>query len=266
MLLPCRRKPGRQSRPRLFALLLSLALGLPASEALFGVGDVVFDPTNFVQNTETAIQAAAMVAKAVEQIQNQVTMITHQVAQIQHQLTNLERLDPSVLDSMNGQIDHFMAVIKSAHGLGYQVGQIAEQFNGLYPEFGLPPVDGQTYREEQAAWNQQTPLALEQAVQAQSIVEHIATDQANLSATVAWSQAAVGNLQVLQAGNQIQGLMATQLMRLQQIMVASQRAQAAELARQASENDQAQGNARRLMEGYGEMGPTHPRSSLPPLQ
>ena len=266
MLLPCRRKPGRQSRSRLLALLLSLLLGLPASEALFGVGDVVFDPTNFVQNTETAIQAAAMVAKAVEQIQNQVTMITHQVAQIQHQLTNLERLDPSVLDSMNGQINHFMAVIQSAHGLGYQVGQIADQFNQLYPEFGLPPLDGETYRDEQAKWNLQTRHALEQAMKAQSIVEQMSSDQAHLNSTVAWSQAAVGNLQVLQAGNQIQGLMATQLMRLQQIMVASQRAQTADLARQAAQNDAAIGNSRRLMECFDCMAPTQPHSSFPPLQ
>jgi P-type conjugative transfer protein TrbJ len=250
-------------RASTLALFLSLTLAIPCTHALFGVGDVVFDPTNLVQNAETAMQAAAMVAKAAEQIQNQITMINHQVEQIQHQLTNLAHLDASVLGNLNGQIHQFMGVLQHVNGLGYRVGVIAEQFNGLYPEFGLPPVDGQTYRDEQAKWNLQTRHALEDAMRAQSIVEQIGADQANLNATVDWSQAAVGNLQVLQAGNQIQGLVATQLMRLQQIIAASGRAQAAEMARRAAENDAAIGNSKRMMECFDCMEPTRPLNRLP---
>jgi P-type conjugative transfer protein TrbJ len=252
-------------RASTLALFLSLTLAIPCTHALFGVGDVVFDPTNLVQNAETAMQAAAMVAKAAEQIQNQIIMINHQVEQIQHQLTNLDHLDPSVLSNLNGQIHQFMGVLQHVNGLEYRVGVIAEQFNDLYPEFGLPPVDGHTYRDEQAKWNLQTRHALEDAMQAQSIVEQIGEDQANLNATVDWSQAAVGNLQVLQAGNQIQGLVATQLMRLQQIMAASGRAQAAEMARKAAENDAAIGNSKRMMECFDCMSPTKPMSAPPKL-
>ena len=248
------------------ALLLLLTWAIPSTHAIFGVGDIVFDPTNLVQNAETAIQAAAMVAKAAEQIQNQIIMINHQVEQIQHQLTNLQHLDPSVLGNLNGQIHQFMGVLQHVKGLGYRVGVLTEQFNNLYPQFGLPPVDGHTYREEQERWNLQTRHALEEAMQAQSIVEQIGEDQANLNATVDWSQAAVGNLQVLQAGNQIQGLVATQLMRLQQIMAASGRAQAAELARKAAENDAAIGNSKRMMECFDCMEPTRPLNRLPRAQ
>jgi P-type conjugative transfer protein TrbJ len=100
---------------------------------------------------------------------------------------------------------------------------------------------------------------------AQSIVEHLSRDRSNLSAAVSWSQAAAGNLQVLQAGNQIQALVATQLMRLQQLSAASQRAQAAELAQQAAARDASRANADRLMQCFTCMAPTQPLNAPPTL-
>ena len=51
-------KKHRLNPALLFALIASLGVSTPAL-ALFGVGDVVFDPTNVVQTTTSAIENVA---------------------------------------------------------------------------------------------------------------------------------------------------------------------------------------------------------------
>ena len=69
------------TRPALlFALIASLGVSTP-TYAIFGVGDIVFDPTNIVQTTTTAIEEVNQTLKQVEQY-------TTQLQQYEDQITN----------------------------------------------------------------------------------------------------------------------------------------------------------------------------------
>src|SRR3546814_10453257 len=81
---------------RLAAAGLAACLALssvPPAHALFGAGDVVFDPSNYSQNV---LQAA----RALQQIYNQIQSLQNQVLMLQNMARNLERLDYSSLSQI----------------------------------------------------------------------------------------------------------------------------------------------------------------------
>ena len=76
-------------RRRMIALLLgsvsSLSLAPLPANALLGVGDVVIDPTNLVQNILTATHT-------LEQINNQIQQLQHEAQMLVNQAEDLKRL------------------------------------------------------------------------------------------------------------------------------------------------------------------------------
>jgi len=80
------------------------------------------------------------------------------------------------------------------------------------------------------------------------VVQNIRSDVLDLQSTVGQSQAAVGQLQALQAGNQIQALTAQQLMQIQELLVAQQRADALEQSRILAEKVRGRARLRRFLD------------------
>ena len=68
-------------RKKLAALLLTGAIALAPMQpayALFGVGDVVIDPTNLAQNILTAARTLEMINNQITQLQNEAQMLINQ--------------------------------------------------------------------------------------------------------------------------------------------------------------------------------------------
>ncbi|HCX11599.1 MAG TPA: P-type conjugative transfer protein TrbJ, partial [Hyphomonas sp.] len=84
-------------RRRMIAILLgsvSSLVGLaPPANALLGVGDVVIDPTNLVQNIVTA-------TNTLEQINNQVQQLQHEAQMLVNQSEDLKRLDYASIEHL----------------------------------------------------------------------------------------------------------------------------------------------------------------------
>ena len=82
--------------PKLAALtaacVLAFGIAQPA-HALFGVGDIVLDPTNLIQNTMTA-------ARTLEQINNQITSLQNEAQMLINQARNLASLPHSSLQAL----------------------------------------------------------------------------------------------------------------------------------------------------------------------
>ena len=68
-----------------------------------------------------------------------------------------------------------------------------------------------------------------------AVVSSSRTDTKNLSSLLTASQSAEGNLQALQAGNEIEALQTEQLMQIEAMMAAHYRAEALERARELAE-------------------------------
>src|SRR5436305_1670933 len=99
---------------------------IPKAHALFGVGDVVFDPSNYAQNVLTA-------ARALVQIQNQVKMLANEALMLINEAKNLEHLDFNTLGHIRAAIDNAELLIDQAQGIAFDIRQMQQDFDRLYP-------------------------------------------------------------------------------------------------------------------------------------
>src|SRR5262249_38192346 len=100
-----------------------------------------------------------------------------------------------------------------------------------------------------------TRRSLLEAMQAQSVVEALGDDLQRLQRTLGASQAAVGQLQALQAANELSGMALQHQMRLHYILSASTRAMSTFLAQLTASDQAARAQAARFMQGFGTRRP-----------
>ncbi|HYN63688.1 MAG TPA: P-type conjugative transfer protein TrbJ [Candidatus Limnocylindrales bacterium] len=233
--------------------------------AVFGVGDVVIDPTNLVQNSLTALRTLHTTINQATQIANDVRMIANQVQQLANEARNLASLPTSLLGPLQGQLRGYTATLSQAQGLSFQLSTIAPQFEQLYTTFGQPARPSAGLLQQASQWAQQLRDASAAAMQVQSVWERLTGQQARLQTALTASDNAGGNLQVSQATNHLLGIMAEQHASLQQILAASSRAEAALIATQAAHDDAARANAAHFMEGFTSMTPVQ-GIGIPPFR
>ena len=249
----------------LLLLVASLVVGPRRGQAVLGVGDVVIDPTNLVQNTLTALRTLQTTVNQATQIANEVRMITNQVQQLANEARNLAALPTSLLGDLQGQLRGYTATLSQAQGLSFHLGSIAPQFEHLYATFGQPARTSAGLLQQASQWTQQLRQASTAAMQVQSVWERLSGQQTQLQTALTASDTASGNLQVSQATNHLLGILAEQQASLQQILAASSRAEAALIATQAAQDDAARANAEHFMEGFTTMTPVQ-GIGIPPFR
>lgn len=222
-------------RKRLFRTAAAAALGLaafgfaaPPAKAI-----TVFDPANYGQNLLTA-------GRTLQQINNQITQLTNEARMLTNQARDLTSLPTSVAGELRSSFGEVDALIREARGLAYEVGEIDREYRRLFPEeYDAAVVGSDIVRDGREAWR----LAREgfkHSLEVQArVVGELRTDAATLDRLIGESQGAVGNLQAVQAGNQLTALAAKQSMQLQSLLAASARAEALDRANIAAERERA---------------------------
>src|SRR5262249_7928298 len=95
------------------------------SWALFGLGDIVFDPTNYAQHLLDYVEFLAIVANTVSIIKNQITDLT--------------ALDGFALDGrFNADLDEINTLLGQAQGLGWDMETAAANFDATYSADNVP--------------------------------------------------------------------------------------------------------------------------------
>ena len=107
------------------ACVLAFGIAQPA-HALFGVGDIVLDPTNLVQNTLTAVRTLEQINNQIRQLQNEAQMLINQARNAS--------LPSSVVGQLRANLATTQRLIAQAKGLAYDVTSIDREFARLYPE------------------------------------------------------------------------------------------------------------------------------------
>ncbi|MBT9507242.1 P-type conjugative transfer protein TrbJ [Rhodoferax sp.] len=234
-------------KPRMAALAAAgaLALGIaPPAHALFGVGDIVFDPTNLVQNIMTA-------AHTLEQINNQIRQLQNEAQMLMNQAKNLTGLNFSALAQLRAALAATNQLIGQAQGLAFNVSQMESEFTRLYPNAYSASTSGsQMALDARQRWrNSLEALRTATKVQSQA-VQNFASDEQTLTDLVNRSQSAVGALQAMQATNQLLALQSRQTIQAQQLQITQDRATALEQARQVAVQERAR-EVRRRFQGEG---------------
>ena len=214
----------------LAAILLSGLMAPPASAQLFG-GGIVYDPSNHAENI---LQAA----RALQQIDNQVRQLTHEIDMIEKMARDLETLPVEVARGIIAdRIRRIEELMRDADGIGYGVEAVERDYEDLYPEtYGeTPPANVVLVEDARARWQQSRLAHKHTLLMVAETVRDTEQDADALTGLVEESQTAIGNLQALQAGNQIGALSAEQLIQMEALMAAHYRAIAFDRARELEE-------------------------------
>jgi P-type conjugative transfer protein TrbJ len=140
---------------------------------------------------------------------------------------NLSHLDFSSLSAIANDLQQIGTLMNQAQGIAFSVNAVQASYSAQYPQtYGSGVGPFQLLTDAQARWrNAQNAYRQTMLVQSQ-ITQTVQSDSTKLSQLVTASQGASGNLQVLQASNQLLALVVKQEIQLQTLLAAQGRAQA----------------------------------------
>lgn len=219
--------------------LVTIVGSLWLSSSAFAGGAVAgaTEPTQIMNNIQ-------LVLSYVEQAQQTTT----QLQQYQTMLTNLMRLTPSnMLGQASQQLwqDQGMAqafsnlrkIVVNGQNIAYTMANMDSQFKNMHPGYGNFGNGTDFFRSYQG-WSDNTLGQVKNAVaMVTTHSENFATEEGMVQELANASNSAQGQLQAVQAGNQIGVAMVGQMQKLRQLQMAQMQAQNAYLAGQQSAAD-----------------------------
>lgn len=135
-----------KTQPRLLSVSLAAVLSILLLAVQPAAAFTVFDPSNFVQNTLTAIRTLEQINNQINQLQNEARMLTNQAR-------NLAGLDFNVVSRLRSTLATTERLIAEAQGLAYDVQNLDREFARLYPEEYAATVSGdQMLHDAQERW------------------------------------------------------------------------------------------------------------------
>jgi P-type conjugative transfer protein TrbJ len=215
----------------LFAVPALAVASLPQANALFGVGDIVIDPTNLAQNILTA-------ERTLRQIQNQVRQIANEARMLENMASDLRALPTSVMSDLRRDLYELETLIGSARGIAYDTVRIDDAYGTVFSASYDPAViTGTSLGTDADTRYRLSHAAVEDSLRAQArTVDAMRADQVTLETLFRESQGASGNLAAVQAGNQMQALAIKQQMQTQALLAAQARAEATAQATDLAES------------------------------
>ena len=199
-------KPSRLRALRPVALVLVLVLPAQGVSATIPVIDV----TNLIQNIYQVLQA-------IEQIR-------HLIAQLETMERNLERIaNPSWRD-LRGQFLYFNELTQQGQALSYRTENLFESFRELMA--GYAALEPDSFDDVYGEWSTvtlDTLAATLDSAAAQAAQYHATQDQ--LAELQRIANSASGNLEALNASSMIEGHIAQEIAKLNQLLAASMNAQ-----------------------------------------
>jgi type IV secretion system protein TrbJ len=204
---------------------------------------IVYDPSNYAQNV---LQAA----RALQQISNQITSLQNQTQMLLNQAKNLASLPYSSLQTIEQSLARTQQLLNEAQRLAYDVNQIDQEFQRLYPQgYTATTSSQQLVGDAKERW-QNSLAAYQDALRVQAgAVQNLDTTRSETDALVSSSQSAVGALQAVQAGNQLVALQTRQLADLTALVAAQSRADSLAGARSTANQEQAREQLNRFLGG-----------------
>jgi P-type conjugative transfer protein TrbJ len=227
---------------RLF-LALGIAVGMwvtvfPPVYAILGVGDIVYDPANYVQNLQSAIEAVQQVANQYTQIQNQFVQLANEAKNLTGDHTTIAGLRTAYQNLLN--LNNYINTLIT----DYTRAQAA--WDRTFPKFStynghMSATDYATHSSQ--VWQNTNTALLNSATTNAFIVSNRGLTKAAVDTLLAGSDTAAGALQAAQIGHKLAVIQAEQLAELTQIMAQSADAQASYCRYQMDKDAQVQNEA-----------------------
>lgn len=192
-----------KTKPRLLSVSLAAVLSVSLLAVQPASALTVFDPSNFVQNTLTAVRTLEQINNQINQLQNEAQMLMNQ--------PEPANLDFNIVNRLRSTLATTERLIAEARGLAYDVQSMDATFARLYPEQYAATISGDRMAQDARERWQNTLNGLHTAMRMQAQVsQNLAQDESALADLVSQSQSATGALQAMQATNQLLALQAKQ--------------------------------------------------------
>ena len=222
----------RRINPAIASIAAMVMLTPQPASALFGIGDVVIDPTNLVQNVNTAVNT-------LEQINIQIRLLQNEAQMLIDSAENLKRLDHTSINDLRVILKRIDDLMREGDEITYEVAESERRYEENFPESYEDLTNTEIVVRATDQWKL-SRSTFGNAIRVQSgIVSSIADGQETLSELVDHSQSATGKLAGKQAGKQLIARSIDQQMHVQQLMAAQYRMVAVEEARRAAIEEQA---------------------------
>ena len=216
---------------RPLAVLLAAALSLAPVMDAHALS--VFDGANYSQNLLTAVRTLQMINNQVRQLQNEANMLVNMAR-------NLERLDYTSAAQLRTALAQINILMQQAEGIAFDVVRTETEYATHYPKaYGEAVTNDELVGHARTRWEHAVDAYRDTLLVQAQVARNVEADDALLGELAARSQAAGGNLQVSQTGNQLVALQVKQQMQTQHLLAAQFRAQALDEARKAAAEEQA---------------------------
>ena len=229
----------------------------------------VFDGANLAQNIlgvanqyKVLEKEAMQVSQNLRQIQNQAQQIIKAKNQLKLMHRNLERLAIVLKDPDYKSIQKVQMLVDGVKGLPYTIQNIKTSFSKVYPSY-QGAVDTKTLSEDYKKWVEHTEASIIDAISVQGSVVDIRSDKNDLLTAIRASRKAKGNLEATQAQTEIDGLIVKQIMRLQQMVAASERSNSVMMAEKQKREQAMIARHKELMKGWDKKSTAVPMTDFP---
>ena len=233
-----------------FGAVASIALMVGSSTQVAQAQWIVLDPSNLIENIISALQNTQTVL-------NQITQISQEVQSLGYQVQNLQTMPAGVASNVIGQytmqFGRLVVAMQSINGIAQSVANLTARYNATYPNTALAqgPLSNANVMAQLTAWLNQSRSVYQGAYNTQAqVMSSLPADSANVQTLLQTSGSSQGALGAIQAGNQINGQVAAQLMKMNQQMAATNQAQLNWIAQQTQLIAQAQTISQNLAAGY----------------
>ncbi|MBW8066404.1 MAG: P-type conjugative transfer protein TrbJ, partial [Ferrovum sp.] len=183
------------------AIALCISLGSVGASAGTFTGGATF-PEQIVQEI-TAVQQYSQLAMQLQQ----------QLMMVQNQVRNLQSFPGQLWQSTLPTLNNLVNLVGNAQGLNYATQNTVA---AVQQQYGDPTQAMTDYQTRLQQWTTDTNTSIENALSANQVgLTDLASVEAAKQQILDQSNTATGRMQVLQAGNQISGVMVSQLQNLQ---------------------------------------------------
>jgi type IV secretion system protein TrbJ len=154
------------------------------------------------------VQLAQQYSKQLQQYQTQLQELNNQVK-------NLTKLPQNVLSQYQQTFQQFQQQIQKTEGLMKDLAHVKASLDTRYPDFTKTDPDFKNFTAMLEGWNNHERANLENALSSgAAVLEQMQGGTDNIKNIVSASQNAEGALQAAQASNQLQGILATEMMKM----------------------------------------------------
>jgi P-type conjugative transfer protein TrbJ len=211
---------------------------------------VVIDPKNLAQSTITAVHT-------VQTTKNQITQLAHEVQSLANEAQNLKSMPANVgaavMTQYTTEFGKLVEAMQSINGIAQNVAILTAQYNATFPNSALArgPLSNANVMAQLTGWLNQSRSVYQGAYNTQAqVIASLSADSANLQNLLQTSGSTQGALSAIQTGNQLNGQIAAQLMKMNSQMASTNQAQLNWIAQQSQMMAQAQRTSQNAMAGY----------------